>query len=131
LPRLDNRIVLQYWYFYYHANYLSPGTHAIETSCLPPGAAALLQANGLSLPMDYADDAALSGPVALGAEVTSVSPINGGPSWVAFPGFWGESEYLKAPPPVGLTPIGTSPVGPAQHAVWADPLGTLAGWPKG
>jgi hypothetical protein len=202
VARIDNRIVLQYWYFYYenayfythapidfiwqshegdwevvnvvlrsaddgplyvgysqhclgerrswskvarwhgthpivyvaagsHANYLSPGEHPIETSCLPPGAAALLQANGLALPVDYADDTALSGPAGLGAEVASVSPINGGPSWVAFPGFWGEYEYLKAPAPIGLRAIGTSPVGPAQHAIWGDPLGTLAGWPKG
>jgi hypothetical protein len=114
-----------------HANYLSSGQHAIATSCLPAGAVALLQANGLALPVDYADGAARSGPAALGADETTVVPVDGGPNWVAFPGFWGELQYFKAPAPVGIVPIGTSPVGPAYHAVWIDPLGTLATWPSG
>jgi hypothetical protein len=114
-----------------HANYLSDGRHTIETSCLPAGAAELLQANGLDLPVDYADGSALSGPSALGESVTSIISVDGGPSWVAFPGFWGELQYFKAPAPVGLVPIGTSPLGPAYHVVWADPLGTLATWPLG
>jgi hypothetical protein len=114
-----------------HANYLSKGEHAIETSCLPPGTADLLEANGLALPVDYADGTgSVSGPSALGADATSVAPIDGGPNWVAFPGFWGEYEYLLSP--LGLSPpIGASPVGPAYHLVWADPLGTLASWPTG
>ena len=204
VAKLDNRIVLQYWYFYYddlysythvptdfiwqshegdwevvnvvlrssddaplyvgysqhckgqrrtwskvqrwrgthpfvyvgsgsHANYLTPGDHQIDTACLPSGAAELLQANGLALPVDYADGATASGPAGFGADVTSITPINGGPHWVSFPGFWGELEWLKAPAPIGLRFIGTSPVGPAQpqRAVWADPLGTLATWPTG
>jgi hypothetical protein len=114
-----------------HANYLTPGTHQIDTACLPSGAAAVLQANGLALPVDYADGETGSGPAALGADVTSIRPINGGPSWVSFPGFWGELQYFKAPAPVGTVAVGTSPVGPAQHGVWADPLGTLARWPLG
>jgi hypothetical protein len=44
-----------------------------------------------------------------------------------------EFQLLHA---IGLPPpdpriSGFSPVGPAQHAVWADPLGTLATWPPG
>jgi hypothetical protein len=113
-----------------HANYLSNGEPAIDTRCLPPGTAELLQAHHLALPVDYADgEGQPSGPPAFGADVTSVSAINGGPSWVAFPGFWGEYEYLFSP--FGLNVIGTSPVGPAYHLVWADPLGTLATWPPG
>jgi hypothetical protein len=114
-----------------HANFLSPGTHPIEPACLPPGAVDLFAAHGLALPVDYADGATLSGPARLGTDVTTVESIDGGPSWVQFPGFWGELQYFKAPAPVGLVTIGTSPVGPAQHAVWADPLGTLATWPAG
>jgi hypothetical protein len=113
-----------------HANYLSKGEHPIETSCLPAGTAELLQAHHLDLPVDYADGGGKpSGPSAFGADATSVSAINGGPNWVAFPGFWGEYEYLFSP--FGLEVIGTSPVGPAYHLVWADPLGTLASWPTG
>jgi hypothetical protein len=114
-----------------HANYLSEGPHAIETACLPSGAAGLLQANGLALPVDYADGASASGPAALDADVTALAPIDEAVNWVRFPGFWGELQYFKAPPPVGLVAIGTSPVGPAQHAVWVDPLATLGGWPAG
>jgi hypothetical protein len=114
-----------------HANYLSSGNHVIDLSCLPAEVHAFLQANNIH-PLDYADGSALSGPAALGADVTSIAAINGGPSWVAFPGFWGELEYLKGPPPVGLLPpIGASPVGPAYHTVWVNPLATLASWPSG
>jgi hypothetical protein len=56
---------------------------------------------------------------------------DGHPSWVAFQGFWGELQYFHAPAPIGTVVFGTSPNGPAYHAVWADPLGTLAGWPVG
>ncbi len=114
-----------------HANYLSSGNPEIDLSCLPGNVQAFLEANSI-VPLDYADGSALSGPAALGADVTSIAAINGGPRWVAFPGFWGELEYLKGPPPVGLLPpIGTSPVGPAYHAAWINPLATLAGWPAG
>jgi hypothetical protein len=201
VARLDNRIVLQYWYFYYdnlysythtpsdfiwqshegdwevvnvvlrtadksplyvgysqhclgerrtwpdvsrwqdthpivyvaagsHANYVSPGAHTIATRCLPEGTAALLQQYALPLPVDYADAAGTpSGPSAFGADVTSVTTINGYPNWVEFPGSWGEDEWLLSP--LGLRRLGTSPVGPAQHDMWTDPLGTLAGWPTG
>jgi hypothetical protein len=201
VARLDNRIVLQYWYFYYdnlysythtpsdfiwqshegdwevvnvvlrtsdrsplyvgysqhclgerrawsdvsrwngthpivyvaagsHANYLSPGANTIDTRCLPPGTAELLRQFGLTLPVDYADGAgAVSGPAAFGAEQTSVTTLNGYPNWLEFPGSWGEDEWLFSP--LGLRRLGTSPVGPAQHTVWTDPLGTLAGWPTG
>jgi hypothetical protein len=54
-----------------------------------------------------------------------------GPGWVQFPGFWGEAQYFHAPAPIGTVPFGTAPVGPAFHAEWTDPLGTLATWPTG
>jgi hypothetical protein len=130
VPRLHGTHPVVYVAAGSHANYLSKGEHPIETSCLPPGTADLLEANGLALPVDYADGkGSVSGPSALGAEVTSVTRINGGPTWVAFPGFWGEYEYLLSP--FGLNLIGTSPGGPAYHLVWADPLGTLATWQQG
>jgi hypothetical protein len=64
--------------------------------------------------------------------LTHVREIEDGhPSWVAFQGFWGELQYFHAPAPIGTVVFGTSPDGPAYHAVWVDPLGTLAGWPVG
>jgi hypothetical protein len=69
------------------------------------------------------------GPKRLGlvpAGVESVTDVS--PAWIHFPGFWGELEYFNAPPPIGTVPFGTSPVGPAFHAVWREPLATLAGW---
>jgi hypothetical protein len=33
------------------------------------------------------------------------------------------------PAPIGTFTSGTSPVGPAFHSAWDDPLGTPAGWP--
>jgi hypothetical protein len=113
-----------------HANYLSPDAHTIATDCLPAGTAELLRQNGLPLPVDYADGAgAPSGPSAFGADVTSVTTLNGYPNWLEFPGSWGEDEWLLSP--LGLRRLGTSPVGPAQHDVWAAPLATLATWPAG
>jgi len=115
-----------------HANYFSPGTHPIHTTCLPTQAIALLQQAGLPLPLDYAGSGSAAGPARFGGEVTSVVRVQEqSPSWLLFPGFWGELEFLHAPPPVGTVPIGLSPVGPAYHAVWQAPLATLAAWPRG
>jgi hypothetical protein len=111
-----------------HANYLSGGNHVIDLHCLPDDVRTFLESHSI-VPVDYADGTSFAGPASLGADATSVQAIDGGPNWVAFPGYWGELEYLKGPPPVGLLPaIGTSPLGPAQHDVWEDPLATLATW---
>jgi hypothetical protein len=114
-----------------HANYLNAGTHAIDTRCLPPQAVALLQQLGLPLPVDFTLEGARSGPEALEAEATAVVPVtDASPNWIRFPGFWGELQYFHAPT-IGTVPFGISPVGPAFHAVWQNPLGTLATWPAG
>jgi hypothetical protein len=55
---------------------------------------------------------------------------DGSPSWVEFPGSWGELQYFHAPAPIGTIAFGSSPVGPAFHPEWSDPLGTLATWPE-
>jgi hypothetical protein len=114
-----------------HANYLEAGTHAIDTRCVPPQAVALLQQFGLPLPVDFTGEGARSGPEALEAEATAVVPVtDASPNWIRFPGFWGELQYFHAPT-IGTVPFGLSPVGPAFHGVWQDPLGTLGGWPAG
>lgn len=115
-----------------HANYFSPGTHPIHLGCLPPQAIVLLQQAGLPLPVDYAGSGPAAGPPGFGGEATSVAGVHeASPPWLLFPGFWGELEFLHAPQPVGTVPVGASPVGPAYTAIWRDPLGTLATWPRG
>jgi hypothetical protein len=120
-----------------HANYFAPGVHPIQPACVPPQALALLAQAHLPPPADYASAAGpgeTAGPPQAGDRVTVVEPANeDAKHWLAFPGFWGELQYFHAPPPVGpgTVPLGTSPVGPAYHDVWIDPLGTLALWPEG
>jgi len=114
-----------------HANYFESGIHPIDTRCIPPAVLDFFRRNGLPLPNDYAfSGGAVAGPPGIDGAVTPIYQIGDeGPSWVAFPGFWGELQYFHAP---GITaPLGTAPQGPAYHGVWTDPLGTLAGWTAG
>ncbi len=125
-----------------HANYLEPGLHTLRTACVPPQALAILQAFHLALPQDKADGGGtLEGPPRTGGDVTVIHPANDAQPWLAFPGFWGESQYFhfKLPgypvppplPPSGTAPLGTSPVSPAYHMVWQSPLAALALWAQG
>jgi hypothetical protein len=119
-----------------HANYFSAGTHEIDikTACpLPQQAIDFLQAGGYLPLFDRSfDGGEVAGPQEAGGTFTHIRAIEDGhPSWVAFPGFWGELQYVHAPPPIGTFPFGTSPPGPADHTIWGNPLGTMAGWPAG
>jgi hypothetical protein len=115
-----------------HANYFSAGIHEIDVRCLPPQAIEFLQANHLPLPVDRSFAGEVAGPPEAGGTFTHIRAIEAGhPSWLAFPGFWGELQYVHAPAPIGTVPFGTSPQGPAYHAVWEDPLDTMAAWPSG
>jgi len=105
-----------------HANYLSPGLHELDRACLPAQVIGFFLQAGLPLPADVTAE----GPAALEASVVRVTEKR--PTWMRFPGFWGELEYFNAPPPIGTVPFGTSPVGPAFHAVWQAPLATLESW---
>jgi hypothetical protein len=112
-----------------HANYFEPGMHAFERACLPAEVIAFFQQAGLPLPADVAARGPAAGRKRLGLEPAGIDPVSDGePSWIAFPGFWGELQYFNAPPPVGTQIFGTSPVGPAFHDVWQEPLATLATW---
>jgi hypothetical protein len=112
-----------------HANYFEPGLHEFDRACLPPEVIGFFQQAGLPLPADVAAPGPAAGRKRLGLEPAGLRTItDGSPSWVAFPGFWGELEYFSAPAPIGTVPFGTSPVGPAFHEVWREPLATLAGW---
>jgi hypothetical protein len=115
-----------------HANYFTAGTHTINASCIPRQALGILNALHLAPARDYAFAGPTAGPPDAGTEVMPIQQIDDNlPNWVAFPGFWGELQYFHAPTPVGTVAFGTSPVGPAYHAEWTDPLGTLATWPAG
>ncbi len=112
-----------------HANYFQPGLHPFDRTCLPARVIGFFQQAGLPLPADVAAPGAAVGPKRLGvvsAEVEHVTAAS--PAWIRFPGFWGELEYFSAPAPIGTVPFGTSPVGPAFHAVWREPLATLDTW---
>jgi hypothetical protein len=115
-----------------HANYFSAGVHPFNVSCIPPAALAFFQQSGLPLPVDYAFGGVLAGPPGIDGPVTPIHQIGDDrQAWVRFPGFWGELQYFHAPAPIGTVPFGTSPVGPAYHDVWVDPLGTLQTWTAG
>jgi hypothetical protein len=131
-PRFDDTHPIVHVAVGSHANYFSAGTHAIDVRCIPPQAVAILQARGLPLPVDFAFPGPIAGPSDAGGTVMTITRIHKHePSWLQFPGFWGELQYFHAPAPIGTVASGTSPVGPAFHAEWVDPLGTLAGWPVG
>jgi hypothetical protein len=131
-PRLDDTHPVVHIAFGSHANYFSAGTHPLNVACIPAPALLILQQSGLPLPVDYAFPGPTAGPPGSGGLLMPIHQIgDDGPAWVQFPGFWGELQYFHAPAPIGTVAFGTAPVGPAFHAVWTDPLGTLATWPAG
>ncbi len=71
-------------------------------------------------------------PAGLGMPETELSLVHeNAPRWLRFQGTWGEGQFIHAPAPLGTIPFGPSPVGPQGHAVWLDPLGTIASWSAG
>jgi hypothetical protein len=131
-PRFDRTHPIVHVAVGSHANYFSAGTHPIDPACIPAAAIAVLQANGLPLPVDYAFAGPTAGPRGSGGAVLHLRRIGDHrPGWVRFPGYWGEDQYFHAPAPIGTVASGTSPLGPAFHPEWTDPLGTLATWPVG
>src|SRR5262245_23190371 len=113
-----------------HANYATAGIHPIDVRCIPPPAILFLQRAHLPLPVDYSfPGGEVAGPQEAGGTFTHMREIEDGhPSWVSFPGSWGEAQYFHAPAPIGTVPFFSSPQGPAYHAMWVNPLGTLASW---
>jgi hypothetical protein len=132
-PRLDDTHPVVHVAVGSHANYFSAGVHPINLACVPPAALAILAQLHLPAPADFAfDGGPIEGSPGTGGEVAPIHQIGADdPSWVSFPGFWGELQYFHGPGAIGTVPFGTSPEGPAYHSVWTDPLGTLASWPIG
>jgi hypothetical protein len=115
-----------------HANYFSAGEHPIRVDGVPPQALAILRALGLPPPSDFAFAGETAGPPAGDGRRTPIHRIDEDhPTWTSFPGFWGELQYFHGPGPIGTVGFGTSPKGPAYHAVWTDPHGELATWAQG
>jgi hypothetical protein len=118
-----------------HSNYFTPGLHQFNLHCVPLQVLGLLQSFNPPLPPPadvVSGDGPSAGPSAAGTRVTPIHQIDDGhPSWVTFPGTWGELQYLHAPAPIGTIAFETSPTGPAFHSVWTHPLATIATWPQG
>jgi hypothetical protein len=112
-----------------HANLFAPGLRPISLACYPPQIRAILIQNHVT-PLDFL----VSPGRVLGPGSTTVERIHdNSPRWLRFPGTWGEAQFIASPPPLGpgTVPFGTSPVGPAFHGDWDDPLGTIASYPFG
>jgi hypothetical protein len=112
-----------------HANLFAPGVHPISLSCYPAQIRSILQQNGIT-PFDFL----IVPGRTLGPGSTALERIHdNSPRWLRFPGTWGETQYIRIPPPVGpgTVPFGTSPTGPQDHDVWIDPLGTIADYAVG
>jgi hypothetical protein len=48
------------------------------------------------------------------------------PSWMAFPGGWGEDQYARFPN--ATFKFGAGPRGPVFHDLWRKPFATPAAW---
>jgi hypothetical protein len=115
-----------------HANYFTPGTHQINVDCVPAQVLAALAQNGLSPPVDYSSAlGATAGPPHSAGRVTTIhSADESVMAWLRFPGAWGELNWIHVAS-IATVPVGSSPVGPAYHDVWEDPLAEIATWPLG
>jgi hypothetical protein len=131
-PRLDGTHPIVHVALGSHANYFSTGLHPFNLACVPSQVQAILSQLGLPMPADVVGAGATLGPPAVDGRAMPIHQLRDDlPAWVSFPGFWGELQYFHGPGAIGTVPFGTSPVGPAYHAVWSDPLATLASWPAG
>jgi hypothetical protein len=127
-PRIDEMHPVVYVAAGSHAGYFSPGRHPFDVRCVPPQALALLGQLGLPPPDDVTGNGDVEGPPQTGGRVSTIRNADeAAKQWLSFPGFWGELQYFHAPV-VGTVPFGTSPLGPAFHRAWDDPLGTIGGW---
>jgi len=105
-----------------HANYFGPGEFPHEHRCWPKVALAVFKAYG-----EPVNDHAADGP-----EITpAVVPVTAtSPPWMAFPGAWGETQYVHFPNNAPFA-FGLGPTGPAFHPLWRKPLATVLSWPRG
>jgi hypothetical protein len=105
-----------------HANYFRRGEAPLDRRCWPDVANRIYDAYGVVL-----RDHVAAGPV-LRPQVVPVTRSS--PSWMRFPGAWGETQYVHFPNNQPFA-FGLGPVGPAFHALWRRPAATLLSWPSG
>jgi hypothetical protein len=109
-----------------HANLFRAGVlpFDLRPQCYEPAGAAILRAV-LPLVVERTGGGVRLGP----ARTRIVRVTASSPSWMRYPGAWGEENLFHAG---GRTfAAGAAPVGPAFHAVWSDPVRTLRRWPSG
>ena len=106
-----------------HANYFAPGSAPIPNRCLPPNAQALLSQYGVTL----TDEARKGRKI---AQATIVPVTSKTPTWMSFPGPWGEAQYVQIPNQQPAA-YGFGPTGPAFHSLWRQPLAVVGSWPRG
>jgi len=104
-----------------HALYFAPGRYRQEQRCWPKEAVAIFAAYGVPILDHVARGRSLS------PRVVPVSRSR--PAWMAFPGSFGESQYMHFPQATFM--FGTGPRGPAFHALWRKPFAAPLAWPRG
>jgi hypothetical protein len=102
-----------------HANYFAGGKHALDPRCWPKEAVIVFET--YKRPLRDFTAAGLS----LRPKVVTVKAST--PSWMAFPGTWGEDQIIDFPEARFTYKAG--PEGPAFHDAWKNPLAPMS-WPK-
>jgi hypothetical protein len=100
----------------------------LRPQCYTPAGAALLRA-ALPQVLDRMGEGRRFGPAGAGVTTRIVRVSAKSPSWLAYPGWWGEENLFH----VGgrNLPGGDPPHGPAFHAQWRDPVGIPLSWSAG
>lgn len=109
-----------------HANTFRPRTHPLDLrrQCYDQAGAALLR-QVLTQVLERTGNGRRLGP----GRTRLVRVTASSPAWMRFPGVWSGGHSFH----VGRStfPAGPTPLGPAFHRVWTDPVGTVLRWPKG
>jgi Vacuolar protein sorting-associated protein 62 len=106
-----------------HANFFAPGRQPLRPPSTEQAAINVMRAYGVAVPADYTGRGRVIRPKLV--RITARSP-----SWMAFAGAWGETEYLHLPDRDPLA-AGAGPRGPAFHEQWRRPVTIELGWPRG
>jgi hypothetical protein len=116
-----------------HANLFDQGSQPIATQCIPAQAIAILQAQGLPLPVDRSNAGGEQiGPALAGVTQAQIRKVDRWQTpWVGFAGDWGEDQVFHAPAPIGTIPSGPAPLSPALQGLWKNPLAVTGHWPEG
>jgi hypothetical protein len=113
-----------------HANsfHARPWPLDLRPQCYDPVGAALLRA-AVPQVLDFMGEGRRLGPAGAGTTTQIVRVTATSPSWMAYPGWWGEANLFH----VGdYTNVGEAPTrGPAQHRLWREPVATPLSWPTG